>query len=295
MKKIMYAVMLLLAWGIPFISCNGSENQANGIVANREVSPQKTATVLPEGACKSVLNRLYNDYVFGNKFDQFDQVVDELFTAKAKQKLIDAYDYDCEGVCYAIWEFRTVAQDGDGDSRLEKINYSGGNIFEVHYIDMGWKGTTFFLFVSDNGKVKIDDFIRDYDESRREFGSVVDKMDVVVDDQGQVEGAYLLTDGDNYFAVLQDYFTVPIAGHRIVTFSAENGQGVVYTDRSKVNVRKAPSTSSTVVTQMPTYEEGMMPETFPCLGKEDGWYKIRINGKEGYVREDLVEWLFCDF
>ncbi len=33
-----------------------------------------------------------------------------------------------------------------------------------------------------------------------------------------------------------------------------------------------------------------VPETFPCLGKVNGWYKIRINGKVGYVREDLAEW-----
>ena len=29
---------------------------------------------------------------------------------------------------------------------------------------------------------------------------------------------------------------------------------------------------------------------FDCLGKANGWYKIKINGKVGYVRADLVDW-----
>ena len=29
---------------------------------------------------------------------------------------------------------------------------------------------------------------------------------------------------------------------------------------------------------------------FECLGKTNGWYKIRIKGHIGYVRQDLVSW-----
>ena len=94
--------------------------------------------------------------------------------------------------------------------------------------------------------------------------------------------------------MVQDYAEVPVAGHRKVTYSAANGQGVIYTLRSRVNVRESPTTKSPVVAVMPTPGDGMAAETFPCLGKTDEWYKIRINGKEGYVREDLVEWDFLD-
>ena len=30
--------------------------------------------------------------------------------------------------------------------------------------------------------------------------------------------------------------------------------------------------------------------SFQCLGKVKGWYKISIKGKVGYIRQDLVEW-----
>lgn len=315
MKKLVYAAMLLLSLSLPFVSCEGTNKQTNNNGnTNKEASqkemveaektetpktPAKEATVIPEETCKSILNRLYNDYVLGDKIDEFNQAVEELFTAKAKQKLMDAYDYDCEGICYAIWELRTNSQDGkdNGDnSQISDIWHAAGNAYEIFYSDMGWKGSTLFLFTEENGKVKIDDYVRGLDESAEEYGPWgIDEQDVVIDDQGNFVGAYLFTDGDNYIVELQEYKDVPISGHHKVTYSAENGQGVIYTYRTKVNVRESPSTDSKVVTMMPTSEEGMAPETVPCIGKTEGWYKTKIDGKVGYVKEDLVQWICMDW
>jgi hypothetical protein len=39
-----------------------------------------------------------------------------------------------------------------------------------------------------------------------------------------------------------------------------------------------------------------LPDPYDCLGKVNGWYKIKIDGKIGYVREDLVCWdAICTF
>lgn len=289
----------LLGLSVAQASCAGNQNKndKNNSV-NNGASGVESRALIPEESCKSILNRLYNDYVFGDRYDEFNQAVSEFFTPKAQQKLIDAYEYDCDGVCYAIWALRTNAQDSKeegGKSGVEDIWRVIGNVYEVHYSDGGWNGSTRFLFTTENGKVKIDDFLRGYDDSAADFGSWnVDTQDVVVDDQGNIIGTYLFTDGDNYIVMVQDYAEVSVAGHRKVTYSAENGQGVIYTLRSRVNVRESPTTKSPVVAVMPTPGDGMAAETFPCLGKTDEWYKIRINGKEGYVREDLVEWDFLD-
>ena len=297
MKRILFAATVLLGVSLSLASCAGNQNQndKNNSV-NNGASGVESRTLIPEESCKSILNRLYNDYVFGDHYDEFDQAVSEFFTPKAQQKLIDAYEYDCDGVCYAIWALRTNAQDSKengGKSGVEDIWHVVGNAYEVHYSDGGWNGSTLFLFASENGKVKIDDFLRRHNESAADFGPWnVDTQDVVVDDQDAIVGQYLFTDGDHYIIEVQDYAEVPVAGHRKVTYSAENGQGVIYTLRSKVNVRESPTTQSAVVAVMPTPGDGMAPETFPCLGKTEEWYKIRINGKEGYVREDLVEWDF---
>lgn len=303
MKKLIYAAVLLLGLSIPTISCNGGDNQNNksNVVNNEEASPSKTGIVISKENCESVLRRLYNEYVFGGRIDQFGQVVDELFTKNGKKKLINEYENEFEDEseteCYAIWALRTSAQDSKDDNEESKINDIlplVGNAYEAHYIDMGWKGTTLFLFALENGKVKIDDFVRGEDEAAEESGLCADKIDIVVDNQGEIEGTFVFKDGNNYIVNMEDFVEVPTADHRIVTYSAENGQGVIYTFLSKVNVRKAPTTSSAVVAQMPTCEEGMLPETFPCLGKEDDWYKISIDGKVGYVRNDLVKWDFMD-
>lgn len=115
--------------------------------------------------CLTVLNQLYNNYVFGNQFDQFGQVVDNLFTMKGKQKLLDAYDYDCEtGDCYGIWALRTMAQDGDGESKIIDISQIGNGKYTVKYLDMGAMGETMVTFAEENGKMKIDDFRTIFDE-----------------------------------------------------------------------------------------------------------------------------------
>ena len=116
-------------------------------------------------------------------------------------------------------------------------------------------------------------------------------MKMVVDSKGNVVGRYVKTNKTTYTVSVQDDYDVPMKGHKVVTFSAKNGQGVVYRDQSRtgnINVRKGPSTNTAVVAKIPEYDG--VPETFPCLGKVNGWYKIRIDGKVGYVREDLAEW-----
>lgn len=117
----------------------------------------------------------------------------------------------------------------------------------------------------------------------------VDNMKMVLDNQGNLVGRYVSTNENTYTVSVQDDFEVPKEGHRIVEFSAANKQGVIYTRRTHVNIRKSPSLTAPIVTQI-SYEKGTVPETYPCLGKSDEWYKIRVKDKVGYVRHDLVEW-----
>jgi len=116
-------------------------------------------------------------------------------------------------------------------------------------------------------------------------------MKMVLDDQGNVVGRYVSTNSDGTYTIdVQDTGTVPMKGHHVQIFTPENGQGVVYSIKEgNVNVRKQPTTDSAVVGKIRD-EEGDVPMTYPCLGKEGEWFKILFNGIEGYVREDLVAW-----
>ena len=115
------------------------------------------------------------------------------------------------------------------------------------------------------------------------------EMKMVIDSKGNVAGRYVRTNQTSYTVSVQDDIEVPKLGHKVVIFSAKNGQGIVYTQRKNVNVRKEPTTESAIITQI-TCKDGEMPETYPCLGKTNGWYKIRVKGAVGYVRHDLVKW-----
>ena len=117
----------------------------------------------------------------------------------------------------------------------------------------------------------------------------VDSMKMVLDNRGNVVGRYIRTNDKTYTVSVQDDYDVPKSGNKVVTFSAKNGQGILYTRRTHVNIRKEPTTESPVVTQITT-PKGKIPETYPCLGKINDWYHIRVKGKVGYVRQDLVEW-----
>ena len=117
----------------------------------------------------------------------------------------------------------------------------------------------------------------------------VDAMKMVLDNTGNVVGRYVRTNENTYTVSVQDDFEVPKMGHKVVVFSAADKQGVLYTKRTHVNIRQQPTTESPVVTQI-SYKKGSVPETYPCIGKVNDWYKIRVKGKEGYVRQDLVEW-----
>ena len=116
-------------------------------------------------------------------------------------------------------------------------------------------------------------------------------MKMVVDKHGNVVGRYVETKGSSYVVEVQDTYEVSRAGKKVVTFSAAAGQGVVYRNQARtgnINVRKGPSTSAAVVAKIPEFDG--VPDTYPCLGKVNGWYKIRIHGKVGYVRADMAEW-----
>lgn len=116
-------------------------------------------------------------------------------------------------------------------------------------------------------------------------------MKMVVDSKGEVVGRYVKTNATTYTVSVQDDYDVPKAGKRVVTYSAAVGQGIVYRNQERTgntNVRKSPSLKAAVVTQIPEFDG--VPDCYPCLGKKNGWYKIRIDGKVGYVRQDMAEW-----
>lgn len=121
-------------------------------------------------------------------------------------------------------------------------------------------------------------------------------LKVVVTSDGMLVGRYVRQTATTYVANPVDWeVEVPKKGHRVEVWTPEKGKGfVVRRDgvTGNINVRKGPSTKTAVVTQITEAdsEKDYPDNVFECRGKTNGWYKISIKGKVGYVRQDLVEW-----
>ena len=98
-------------------------------------------------------------YDKGNRESSDDALIDDFCTAKMQQKARDAYEYAYEGpeAPYAVWIFRSGAQDGLGDSRLVDVESSGDGTFIANILDMGHEAKLKMKLVKENGEIKIDD------------------------------------------------------------------------------------------------------------------------------------------
>ena len=125
---------------------------------------------------------------------------------------------------------------------------------------------------------------------------MADRLKVVVSKDGGLVGRYVRETATTYVANPVDWEEeVPKQGYRVEVWTPEKGKGFVVRGdgvKGNINVRKGPSTKTAVVAQIT--EEDSAKEypdfAFDCLGKTKGWYKIKIKGKVGYVRQDLVNW-----
>lgn len=115
-------------------------------------------------------------------------------------------------------------------------------------------------------------------------------MKVVILPDGTV-ARYVSEDENSYTANIQDTFSVPKDGVRVETWSAANGQGVVFP--------KAPGSLQLLCEPYPAaevkceiiYEEGECPSSYGCLGLKDGWYEINLgeNGC-GFIHARFMDW-----
>lgn len=186
--------------------------------------------------------------------------------------------------------------------------------FPIYHINHEWRGSCIFAIVgeqplewhSSNFAPKADMRIESGDNLYSyEMSKWCTEGKVVIDKDGNVS-RYLADTDDGYLVLTQDYGVVPREGARVEERSAEKGQGIVYLNEETkaANVRMSPTKKSKVLCVIKD-EDGSLPTTYNCLGiaeqrLSDGsyklWFKIKVNGKVGYVSHDLMYWdSICTF
>ena len=141
---------------------------------------------------------------------------------------------------------------------------------------------------SDMDIVSIDYYL----PSQSKHLNTIESKVVVTADGAQYR--FIGTSGDNYLVEAQDYGLIPKSDARVETFSAENGQGILTIKNNEiVKIRKLPTTKSAVIATVRD-TKGKLPVVMKCLGlvRESGyyWFKVEVDGKSGYVQEDLMVW-----
>ena len=102
------------------------------------------------------IQTFYSKHIFGNEFAN-DSIIAQYCTKSLAQKLRDDYENEySDGGGYAIWEFRSNAQDGEDIHVVEKIEPLGDGKYLVHYNDMGNKGTHTISIVIQDGEIFFD-------------------------------------------------------------------------------------------------------------------------------------------
>ena len=158
MKKLLFIAAAAIA-----VSC-GNKQQAqqsesdSTIVATDsvvvEAAPENNAAELDAKAIEKI-QKFYKEYVFGRE-EATDEVINSYCTKKLAKKLADDYEY--EGGGYAVWDFRSGAQDGDSDvQKVNNVEALGEGKYKVSYNDMGTKGSCIISVVVDGNIILFDE------------------------------------------------------------------------------------------------------------------------------------------
>ena len=125
---------------------------ATDSVVVEEVAPENNAAELEAKAIEKI-QKFYKDYVFGQE-EATDEVINSYCTKKLAKKLADEY----EGGGYAVWDFRSGAQDGDSDvQKVNNVEAFGEGKYKVSYNDMGTKGSCIISVVVDGDNILFDE------------------------------------------------------------------------------------------------------------------------------------------
>ncbi len=150
---------IIIAAAAAVVSCGNKQQpstyrQNDSFVATADSivkeEPADNQTNLSAKAIEKIQD-FYRNYVFGNEA-MTREVAYKYCTKSLVKKLADDYDYDGEG--YAVWDFRSGAQDGDSDvQEVTSIEELVENTYKVTYNDMGHIGVCIISVVPEGDDI----------------------------------------------------------------------------------------------------------------------------------------------
>ena len=148
--------LILLAAATAF-SCSDKQAQQNSVDDMQAIELQEPSiSNALDAKVFEKIQSFYTNYIFGNEFAS-DSVIAKYCTKNLAQELSKAYDAEfSDGGGYAVWKFRSDAQDGEDIHEVEKIEPLGNGKYLIHYNDMGNKGSHTITTVNQDGEIFFD-------------------------------------------------------------------------------------------------------------------------------------------
>ncbi|MBR3453714.1 MAG: hypothetical protein IKH26_00145 [Bacteroidaceae bacterium] len=173
MKKFLLTAAVALA-----VSCGNvqkypeqPENDSTVVALTDTVKPEVAPTANnPELDAKveSIIREFYNDCIWGDKYYSADSMEEQkaILSRYCTKGLIEwlAEDNPYDVPCYAIWDFRSDAQDSNGENEIYSVEPLGGGKYKVSFNDGGTKGSCVLSVVVDGGNIKFDEISDRYSE-----------------------------------------------------------------------------------------------------------------------------------
>lgn len=114
------------------------------------------------------ITRMYNSGLYNN-----DDFLERHCTPRLLQKLQDDYDYDCDGTCYASWDFRLGIQEGHPDREIDdhvvQTQSQGDGWYTYEFYDSGFRGINRVKAFIKDDEVMLDALENVYDESHEYY------------------------------------------------------------------------------------------------------------------------------
>lgn len=155
------------------VSGNGNTDKNSNNAASKDSACVDTCTVKAivaeqptedeQRVIIKFLTDMYNDDLYSDYDFLRNHCSESLLTM-----LENDYEYDHEGVAYAVWDFRTSAQDGKPDSdnlnNVISVEWAGDGWFTYEFYDQGWRGKKRVKASIKDGEVIMDALETLYDE-----------------------------------------------------------------------------------------------------------------------------------
>ena len=150
--------LILLAAATAFSCSDKQAQQQQNSVDDMQAIELQEPSISNTLDAKSIekIQTFYSRHIFGDEFAN-DSVIAKYCTKSLALELSKAYDDEySDGGGYAVWKFRSDAQDGEDIHEVEKIEPLGNGKYLIHYNDMGNKGTHTITIVQQDGEIFFD-------------------------------------------------------------------------------------------------------------------------------------------